>query len=77
MAFDTLILLVASSVGSSGSDAAGNGVTDGFREAFVQAGAVLVGCFALLFVAVRHKGTRIGLIATPALVTLVLSMPLQ
>ena len=77
VAFDALILLVASGVGSSGNDAAGNGMTDGFREAFVQAGAVLTGCLALLFVVVRHKGTRIGLVATLALVTLLQTMLLQ
>lgn len=77
VAFDALILLIASGVGSSGNDAAGNGMANAFQMAFVEAGAFLVGCLALLFVVVRHKGIRIGPMAMLVLTTLMLPMLLQ
>jgi hypothetical protein len=77
VAIDALILLIASGVTSSGSDAAGNGLANAFQTAFVQAGALLVGCLTLLFVVVRHKGTRIGLTVMLGLVTLPLPMLLR
>lgn len=77
MAYDAVILLVASGVRSSGNDAAGNGIGNAFRELFVQAGAVIVGLLALVFVIVRHGGTRIGLLVTLVLVTLLLMTLLQ
>jgi cell division protein FtsW (lipid II flippase) len=75
--FDALMLLLASGVSSSGNDAAGNGMANAFREVFVQAGAVLVGCIAALFVIVRHRGTRIGLIVTLVLLSLLLPILLH
>ena len=77
MTFDAVILIVALGVRSSGNDAAGNGMGNAFRELFVQAGAVIVGFLALVFVIVRHRGTRIGLIVTLVLVTLLLTTLLQ
>lgn len=75
--FDAVILLVASGVRSSGSDAAGNGIANAFQTAFVETGALLVGCIALLFLIVRHKKIRIGLTVMLVLITLALSMLLQ
>lgn len=77
LAFDAVILLVASGVRSSGNDAAGNGMGNAFRELFIQAGAVIVGFLALVFVVVRHRRIRIGLIVTLVLVTLSLTTLLQ
>jgi len=72
-AIDALMLLIASGVGISGNDAAGNGMANAFQEVFVEAATVLVACLALLFLLIRHRGTRIGL----ALITLMLPMLLQ
>ena len=77
VAVDALILLIASGVGSSESDAAGNGMANAFQTAFVEAGASLVGSLVLPFVVVRHTGTRIGLVATLVLVTLLLPILLR
>jgi hypothetical protein len=59
--FDVLISWAASSVAGSDSDAAGNGISRAFQQAFVDAGAYLVGFLVLLFLLIRHRGIRIGL----------------
>lgn len=75
--FDALMLLLAAGVSSSGNDAAGNGMANAFRDMFVQAGSVLVGGIAALFVVVRHRGIRIGLAATLVLLSLPLPILLR
>lgn len=77
LGFDALILLIASGVRSSGSDAAGNGLANAYQEVFVEVGAVLVGILALLFLIIRHRGIRIGLFVLLVLLTLMLPMLLS
>jgi hypothetical protein len=72
--FDALMLLIASGVRSSGNDAAGNGMANAFRAAFVEAGAVLIGILALLFLIIWHRGIRIALTVLLILVSLMLPM---
>lgn len=59
---DAVILRAASGVTSSGNDAAGNGMASAFRSVFVEAGAWFVGCLALLFLLIWHRGIRIALV---------------
>ena len=75
--FDALILLIASGVRSSGSDAAGNGMANAFQAAFVEAGAFLVGILALLFLILRKRGIRIALTVLLVMVSFMLPMLLS
>jgi len=77
VAFDALMLLLASGVRSGGNDAAGNGMANAFRELVIQAGVVLVGCLTLLFLVIRHRKARVGILVALVLVTSLLPMLLQ
>lgn len=77
LVFDVSMLLLASGVRSTGNDAAGNGMVEAFREAFVEAGAILLAILSLLFVVIRHRGVRIGLMVALVLSSLLLPVLLH
>jgi hypothetical protein len=77
LAFDALMLALASGIVSSGNDAAGNGMVDALREVLIQAGALLLCVSAVLFFLVRRKGFRIGLTVMLALTSLLLPLLLR
>ncbi len=77
LAFDVSMLLLSCGVRSTGNDAAGNGMADAFRQAFVEAGAILLAILTLLFVVIRHRGVMIGLIVALVLCSLLFPMLLQ
>ena len=62
---------------SSGNDAAGNGMADGFRSAFVEGGAYLLGVLTVSFLLLRHSGVRIALLVALCLSTIFSLMLLQ
>jgi len=61
--FDAMMLILATGVVSTGNDAAGNGMIDGFRQGFAELTACALALLTLLFLAIRHRGLRIVLIA--------------
>jgi len=77
LAFDALMLALASGVASSGNDAAGNGMVDALREVLVQAVALLLCISAALFLIVRRNGSRVGLTVMLALTSLLLPVLLR
>ncbi len=61
--FDAVMLILATGVVSTGNDAAGNGMVDGFRQGFAELTACALALLTFLFLAIRHRGLRIVLIA--------------
>jgi hypothetical protein len=77
LAFDALMLALASGVVSSGNDAAGNGMVDALRQVLVQAGALLLCISAVLFLLVRRDGFRVSLTVMLALTSVLLPVLLR
>ena len=77
LAFDALMLALASGIVSFGNDAAGNGMVDALREVLVQAGALLLCISAALFLLVRRNGFRVGLAIMLGVTSLLLPVLLR